>query len=236
MSYFAFVLNLVPIKKHKANTKLQKSILIFIIGFYSIFHIFSQQVATLEYNGGGDWYANPTAVANLILFSNENCNTKIGIKPTFVKPNSIDIFNYPILFITGHGNIIFDEDGVSNLRNYLTSGGFIHISDNYGIDKYIRREFKKVLPELEFIEVPYNHPIYHQSFDFEKGVPKIHEHDGKAAQGFGLFYEGQLVCFYDYESDLSDGWETQTVHNDPVEVRLKALQMGANIIQFAFTN
>lgn len=197
---------------------------------------FAQQIASLEYDGGGDWYANPTSVPNLIRYCNENIYTKIDEKPHYVKPSSIDLFNYPILFITGHGNMLLDEDSVENLRNYLTSGGFIHISDNYGLDTFVRREFKKVFPELDFQEIAFNHPIYHQTYDFEYGTPKIHEHNGKAAQGFGLFYEGRLVCFYDYESDLSDGWESQAVHNDPPELREKALQMGANIIQFAFTN
>ena len=215
--------------------KLHKPLLlIFLLFSYSVTS--AQQIATLEYNGGGDWYANPTAIPNLINYCNENINTKINNKPNSVKPNSIDVFNFPVLFITGHGNILFDDDSVQNLRNYLTSGGFIHISDNYGLDKYVRREFKKVFPELNFQEIPFEHLIYHQTYDFEKGVPKIHEHDGKPAQGFGLFYEGKLVCFYDYESDLSDGWELQPIHNDPPEVRQKALQMGANIIQFAFTN
>ena len=194
----------------------------------------SQEVASLEYQGGGDWYANPTAVPNLITFCNEQNITKIDTKPQYVKPESTDIFNYPILFITGHGNLFFDEEAVENLRNYLTSGGFIHISDNYGIDPYTRREFAKIFPNNPFVEIPFDHAIYHQSFDFDNGVPKIHEHDGKPPQGFGIFYEGKLVCFYDYESDLSDGWESPNIHNDPPEVRLKALQMGANIIQFAF--
>jgi hypothetical protein len=196
----------------------------------------AQDVATLEYGGGGDWYANPTSVPNLIEFCNKTIHTKIKNKPQSVRANSIDLFNFPILFITGHGTILFDDEEVSNLRKYLTSGGFIHISDNYGIDKYVRREFKRIFPELEFQEIPFNHPIYHQTFDFNQGPPKIHEHNGKAPQGFGLFYQGRLVCFYDYESDLSDGWEAPEVHNDPPEIRLKALQMGANIIQFAFTN
>ncbi len=223
-------------KKYKVGAKLLKAILPFIVSIFCFFQVFSQQVATLEYRGGGDWYANPTAVPNLISFCNENIFTKIDSKPKTVKPGSVAIFDFPILFITGHGTILFDEDEASNLRDYLSSGGFIHISDNYGLDKFIRKEFKKVFPELEFVEVPFDHPIYHQKFDFNKGVPKIHEHDGKAPQGFGLFYQGQLVCFYDYESDLSDGWESQVVHNNPPEVRLKALQMGANIIQFAFAN
>jgi hypothetical protein len=215
---------------------IKQNILIYSISLFSFINLFSQQVASLEYNGGGDWYANPTSVPNLITFCNENIKTKLDDKPAYVKPNSIDLFNYPIIFITGHGNILFNEDEVSNLRDYLSSGGFIHISDNYGLDKYVRKEFKKVFPELEFSAIPYNHPIFHQKYNFERGVPKIHEHDGKAAQGLGLFYEGNLVCFYDYESDLSDGWESQSVHNDPPEVRLKALQMGANIIQYAFKN
>jgi len=211
-------------------------LLFFSIIFVNHTKISAQQIATLEYKGGGDWYANPTALPNLIRFCNENIQTNINEKNKTVKPSSLDLFNYPILFITGHGNILFDEKSALNLRNYLTSGGFIHISDNYGMDKYIRSAFKKIFPELAFQEVPYNHPIFHQTYSFVNGVPKIHEHDGKPAQGLGLFFEGKLVCFYDYESDLSDGWESQPVHNDPPEVRLKALQMGANIIQFAFTN
>ena len=209
-------------------------IVIFSCFFSSL--LYAQEVATLEYNGGGDWYANPTSVPNLITFCNDNIHTKIQAKPTSVKASSEDIYNYPILFITGHGNILFDDEEIENLRNYLISGGFIHISDNYGLDKYVRREFKKIFPEATFQEIPFNHPIYHQAFNFDKGVPKIHEHDGKAPKGYGIFYKGQLVCFYDYESDLSDGWEHPEMHHDPPEIRLKALQMGANIIQFAFTN
>ncbi|MFK5879714.1 MAG: DUF4159 domain-containing protein [Flavobacteriaceae bacterium] len=196
----------------------------------------AQEVAILKYDGGGDWYANTTAVPNLIKFCNENIATKINEKPSTVEAASIDIFNYPIVFMTGHGNIYFDETAVDNLKSYLTSGGFLHISDNYGLDVYVRREFEKVFPNLEFQEIPYNHPIYHQTFDFENGVPKIHEHENKAPQGFGLFYEGELICFYDFESDLSDGWENEAVHNDPKDIREKALKMGANIIEYAFTN
>ncbi len=210
-----------------------KNSLLFIVLAVS-YLVNSQEVASLEYQGGGDWYANPTAVPNLITFCNEQNITNIDTKPQYVKPESTDIFNYPILFITGHGNLFFDEEAVENLRNYLTSGGFIHISDNYGIDPYIRREMAKIFPNIPFVEVPFDHPIYHQTYNFDNGVPKIHEHDGKPPQGFGIFYEGQLVCFYDYESDLSDGWESPSIHNDPPEVRLQALHMGANIIQFAF--
>ncbi len=196
----------------------------------------SQEVAILKYDGGGDWYANPTAIPNLIEFCNQNINTKIESKPQTVEASSVDIFNFPIVFMTGHGNVFFNDNAVQNLRTYLISGGFLHISDNYGMDKFIRRELKKVFPKLDFQEIPYNHPIYHQTYKFDKGIPKIHEHDNKPPQGFGLFYEGRLICFYDFETDLSDGWEDEIVHNNPKETRLKALKMGANIIEYAFKN
>jgi len=195
----------------------------------------AQEVAILKYKGGGDWYANPTAVPNLIQFCNSNINTIITEKPETVDANSLDIFNYPILFMTGHGNVFFDDNDVENLRNYLSSGGFLHISDNYGLDKYVRTELEKLYPELELQEIPYNHPIYNQTYKF-KSLPKIHEHDGKTPQGFGLFLEGRLVIFYDYESDLSDGWEDMEVHNNPAPIREKALQMGANIIEYVFNH
>jgi len=194
-----------------------------------------QEVAILKYSGGGDWYANPTAIPNLIKFSNDNINTTIHEKPYTVDVGSTEIYNYPIVFMTGHGNVFFSENDAENLRKYLTSGGFLHISDNYGLDPYIRKELKKVFPTIELLEIPYNHPIYNQTYSFDR-LPKIHEHDGKQAQGFGVFYEGRMVCFYDYESDLSDGWEDQIVHNDPINVRGKALQMGANIIEYVFKN
>ncbi len=196
----------------------------------------SQQIGILKYDGGGDWYANPTSLPNLINFSNQNTKTAIDTNIVTVSPDSEDLFSLPIVFLTGHGNVYFDDKAVENLRNYLISGGFIHISDNYGLDKYIRREMKKVFPKLSFQEIPTSHPIFHQTFDFPKGLPKIHEHDKKAPQGFGLFYEGRLIAFYDYESDLSDGWEDKAIHNNPNEVRQKALKMGSNIIEFAFKN
>ncbi len=208
---------------------------IFVLILFFSLSITAQQVAILKYNGGGDWYANPTAVPNLIKFSNSNINTVISEKPKIVAINSPEIFNYPILFMTGHGNVFFTDSDAENLRKYLTSGGFLHISDNYGLDKYIRPELKKVFPTLQLQEIPYNHPIYHQTYSFE-GVPKIHEHDGKPPQGFGIFYKGRMVCFYDYESDLSDGWEDESVHKDPLSVREKALKMGTNIIEYAFNN
>lgn len=195
----------------------------------------AQQVAVLKYNGGGDWYANPTALPNLIKFSNDKIHTTLSEKPETVEVGSADIFNYPIVFMTGHGNIYFTDKDAENLRKYLTSGGFLEISDNYGLDKYIRKEMKKVFPSLEFQEIPVDHPIYHQTYSFAS-LPKIHEHDGKRAQGFGIFYQGRLVCFYDYECDLSDGWEDKEVHNDPEQIRSKALKMGANIVEYVFNN
>lgn len=212
-----------------------KSLFIFLLVLTTI-DIFSQDVAILKYNGGGDWYANPTAIPNLIAFTNKNINTRITTTPESVAANSEDIYNYPIIFMTGHGNVFFSNQEANLLKQYLISGGFLHISDNYGLDKFIRRELKKVFPTLSFQEIPSNHPIYNQTFKFPNGIPKIHEHNKKQAQGFGLFYEGRLIVFYDYETDLSDGWEDQIIHNNPTEVREKALQMGSNIIEYAFTN
>lgn len=193
------------------------------------------KIGLLKYKGGGDWYANPTSLPNLAKFCNQNLNLNLSTDIAEVEPGSIELFNYALVHITGHGNIIFTDQEADNLRNYLVGGGFLHISDNYGIDPFIRKAMKKVFPEAEFIELPFSHPIYHQKYAFPNGLPKIHEHDGKPAQGFGIFFQGRLVCFYDYECDLGDGWEDQSVHKDSEEVRLKALKMGANIIQFAFT-
>ena len=205
--------------------------------FLSIsFSTFAKEVAVLKYNGGGDWYANPTAIPNLIDFSNKNIKTLISKNPTSVSVGSSDLFNFPIVFMTGHGNVFFTDQEAKNLRQYLISGGFLHISDNYGLDKYIRVQLKKVFPKIELKEIPISHPIFNQTFTFNKGLPKIHEHNKKVPQGFGLFFKGRLVCFYDYESDLSDGWEDSTVHNNPMETRIKALQMGSNIIEYAFRN
>lgn len=195
----------------------------------------SLQIAKLKYHGGGDWYANKTALSNLINFCNQQLNTNLNPEEAVVEVGSEFIFNYPYVYMTGHGNVVFSEQEAENLRNYLAGGGFIHIDDNYGMDKFIRLEMKKVFPELDFIELPFNHPIYRQKYSFENGLPKIHEHDSKPAQGFGLIYEGKLVCFYSYESDLGNGWEDQQIYNDPQPLRMKALQMGANIINFCFT-
>ncbi|NLP19556.1 MAG: DUF4159 domain-containing protein [Bacteroidales bacterium] len=194
------------------------------------------RIALLKYSGGGDWYANPTSLPNLIKFCNSNLGTNINPEPATVEPGSADIFNYPFVHLTGHGNIVFSDYEARNLRNYLIAGGFLHIDDNYGLDQYIRREMKKVFPESEFIELPFSHPIYHQKYDFPKGLPKIHEHDNKPPQGFGIIYQGRLVVFYSFETDLGDGWEDEEVHNNSYETRLKALKMGANLINYVFEN
>lgn len=193
------------------------------------------QIAKLKYQGGGDWYANKTALPNLVRFCNQQLNMNLAPQEAVVEVGSPEIFSYPYVYLTGHGNVVFSEQEAENLRTYLQSGGFLHIDDNYGLDKFIRLEMKKVFPDLDFVELPYNHPIYHQKFDFKDGLPKIHEHDGKPAQGFGLLLNGRLICYYTYESDLGNGWEDQSIHNDPEEVRQKALKMGANILTYAFT-
>jgi hypothetical protein len=193
------------------------------------------KIAKLKYNGGGDWYANKTALPNLIEFCNQYLNTQLAMEEEVVEVGSPELFLYPYVYMTGHGNVVFSDEEAENLRKYLISGGFLHIDDNYGLDEFVRIEMKKVFPELEFVELPEDHPIYRQKYSFDKGLPKIHEHDGKASQGFGLVYEGRLVCFYSFESDLGNGWEDQRIHNDPEEVRQQALRMGANIIAFAFT-
>jgi hypothetical protein len=195
----------------------------------------SFQIALLKYSGGGDWYANPTSLPNLVKFANRNLTTNINEVIATVDVGNPEIMNYPFIHMTGHGNVVFSDQEIQNLRNYLMGGGFLHIDDNYGMDKYIRPQLKRVFPELELLELPFDHAIYHQKFNFPNGLPKIHEHDGKPAQGFGLIYEGRLVVFYTYECDLGDGWEDPAVHGDSEPTRLKALQMGANILQYVFT-
>ncbi|MCB9183835.1 MAG: DUF4159 domain-containing protein [Flavobacteriales bacterium] len=194
----------------------------------------SYQLAVLKYSGGGDWYANPTSVPNLVKFCNAQMGMGINPDVPTVEVGSPELFNYPLVHMTGHGNVVFSAQEADNLRNYLIGGGFLHISDNYGMDPYIRPMLKRVFPELELLELPFAHPIYHQQFDFPRGLPKIHEHDDKAPQGFGLIWEGRLVVFYDFECDLGDGWEDPDVHGDSEEARQKALRMGANIVRCAF--
>jgi len=195
----------------------------------------SFKIGLLKYNGGGDWYANPTALPNLVTFCNKNIGSSISKDIETIEVGSSDIYNYPFIHMTGHGNVVFSNEEAQNLRNYCLGGGFLHIDDNYGMDKFIRTEIKKVFPTNEFVELPSNHPIFNQHYKFKNGIPKIHEHDGKPAQAFGILHKGRLVCFYTYETDLGDGWEDQQVHNDPEDKRLEALKMGANIIQYAFS-
>ena len=199
------------------------------------FHSPTYKLAKLKYNGGGDWYANRTALPNLIDFCNKNLQTNFAPQEAIVEVGSAEIFNYPFVYLTGHGNVVFSTAEANNLRKYLIGGGFLHIDDNYGLDPYVRPEMKKVFPELSFVELPFTHPIYHQKFQFPNGLPKIHEHDGKQPKGYGLIYKGRLVCFYSYDCDLGDGWEDPEVHKDSPEKRLQALQMGANILQYVFT-
>lgn len=204
-------------------------------GFSPVFsQIFPLQIAKLKYEGGGDWYANKTALPNLIAFCNQNLRTHIAPEEDVVEVGSLDLFTYPFVYVTGHGNVVFSAQEAQNLRNYLLGGGFLHIDDNYGLDKFIRLEMKKVFPNLDFVELPFSHPIYHQKYAFPNGLPKVHAHDGKPPQGLGLIYRGRLVCFYSYESDLGNGWENQSVYNNPEEIRQQALKMGANIISYAF--
>lgn len=219
-------------------SKIRLIILIIFIPFVSL----SQQVqatyqfAVLKYNGGGDWYANlATSLPNLIGFCNQNLKMNINPEQAVVEVGSPEIFNYPFVHMTGHGNVIFSSSDAANLRNYLISGGFLHIDDNYGMDKFIRPELKKVFPELELIELPPSHPVFHQRYEFPAGIPKIHEHDQKPPAAFGLIYEGRLVCLYTYETDLGDGWEDPEVHNNSPGNRQQALRMGSNIIQYVFT-
>ncbi len=190
----------------------------------------------LKYNGGGDWYGNPTALPNLIKYCNSTIGTKINEKPGTAEVGSNEIYQYPFLHMTGHGNVIFSDNEAQNLRNYLIAGGFLHIDDNYGMEPYIRKELLKVFPDSELQELGTDHPIFSQAFPFPEGLPKIHEHDGKRPQALGIYHENRLVLLFTFESDLGDGWEDETVHNDPIEVRQKALKMGANIISYVFKN
>jgi len=194
----------------------------------------AQEIALVKYSGGGDWYANPTSLPNLIKFCNQNIGTKINPKPITTELSSSSLFLYPYIHITGHGNIVFSDTEVKNLRTYLLGGGFLHIDDNYGLDEYIRREMKRVFPEYDFVEIGIEHVIFKEPYSFPQGLPKIHEHDNKPPQAFGIFKDNRLVCLYTFETDLGDGWEDAEVHNNPSEVREKALKMGANVINYVF--
>jgi hypothetical protein len=200
------------------------------------FASFSQEIALVKYSGGGDWYANPTSLPNLIKYCNATINTKIKSKPVTVEPSNPDLLSYPFAHMTGHGNVVFSDVDVVNLKKYMNSGGFLHIDDNYGMDQYIRKEIKKIFPTNELIEIPSSHPIFQKPFVFSNGLPKIHQHNGNRPQAFGIFVENRLVLLYTFESDLGDGWEDEEVHNNPIMVREKALKMGANILNYIFSN
>jgi|TARA_Y100000994_G_scaffold249277_1_gene260087 hypothetical protein len=193
----------------------------------------SYELAVLKYDGGGDWYSNPSSLKNLAIFCNNNLNMNIAESYDIIEPSSQNIFNYPFIYMTGHGNVLFNNSDVENLRKYLMGGGFLHIDDNYGMDRYIRSEMKKVFPELDFIELPHNHTIFNNIYIFENGLPKIHEHDNNPPQGLALIYNNKIICFYSYESDLGDGWEDKNVHNNSNNIRQKALKMGANILCYS---
>lgn len=220
---------------HKINYKLLLFSVLMLLNTHLVFAQYSYQIAVLKYRGGGDWYANPTSLPNLIKFCNQNVHTNINPNPSTVEVGSADIFNYPFLHMTGHGNVVFSDQEANNLRNYLIGGGFLHIDDNYGMDKYVRPQIEKIFPDVELVELPINHPIYQQKFKLPNGLPKIHEHDGKPPQGFGIIYNGRLVLYYTYETDLGNGWEDAIIHGNSEETRLKALRMGANLIQYVFT-
>jgi hypothetical protein len=192
------------------------------------------KLGLLVYSGGGDWYANPTSLKNLAQFCNQNLRTKFSLQEAQVAAASPEIFNYPFIHMTGHGRWDVTPEEAQNLRQYLESGGFLHIDDNYGLDPYVRPALKKIFPELTLVELPFSNPVYHQKFNFPNGLPKVHEHEAKAPKGYGLIYKGRLVCFYSYECDLGDGWEDPEVHNDAADKRQQALQMGANLVQYVF--
>lgn len=213
-----------------------RKIILILAGIMLVGQSYAQNIklALLVYSGGGDWYANPTSLKNLATFCNQQLHTTFDTRQAEVQVGSNELFNYPFVHMTGHGRWALNDAEAQNLRKYLEAGGFLHIDDNYGLDPYVRPALKKVFPELELVELPFSHPVYHQKFTFNNGLPKIHEHDGKPPKGYGLIYKGRLVCFYSYETDLGDGWEDFDVHHDPPAKHLQALQMGANLIQYVF--
>lgn len=215
------------------SEKMKKLIILFLITFN---FVSSQEIALVKYSGGGDWYANPTSLSNLIRFCNANINTRIKQKPSVVEPSNPDLLGYPYLHLTGHGNVVFSPSDIENLKKYLLAGGFLHIDDNYGMDEFIRKEIKKIFATNDLVEIPVTHQIFQKPYLFSNGLPKIHQHDGKRPQAFGIFIDNKLVLLYTYETDLGDGWEDEEVHHDSKEVREKALKMGANIINYVFNN
>jgi len=207
-----------------------------LVGFLLSFTFgFAQEIALLKYQGGGDWYSNPTALPNLIEFSNQQIGTAISPQAVTVETSSPELFNYAFVHMTGHGNVFFSEEDAQNLRTYLLSGGFLHADDNYGMAPYFKEAIKSVFPEKELVALSASHPIFNQTFTFPKGLPKIHEHDALPPQAYGIFHQDRLIVLFTTESDLGNGWEDPEVHNDPEEIRLLALQMGANILSYVFS-
>lgn len=190
------------------------------------------KIAVLKYGGGGDYYANPTALPNLTRFANAQMNAFIDTETPFVDVGSPQIFSFPFVHMTGHGNVVFSNAEIENLKNYLLGGGFLHIDDNYGMDEFIRPEIKKLFPNYDLVELPFDHPIFHQKYKFNNGLPKIHEHDNERPQAFGIIIDGRLCLLYTYETDLGNGWEDVSVHNTSPEKHQDALKMGFNILQF----
>jgi hypothetical protein len=192
-------------------------------------------IAQLQYSGGGDWYANPSGLPNLLSQVRTRTGVPVSERPVHTKLTDANLWNYPYLYITGHGGLRFTPEEVRILRQYLEAGGFLHVDDNYGLDESFRREIRRVFPETQLVELPADHPLYHSFYDFPEGLPKIHQHDGKPAQGFGIFHEGRLVVFYSYESDLGNGWEDADRYDDPPEAREKAFRMGVNLFVYALS-
>lgn len=212
-----------------------KHFLTCILLFASCNLISQNAIALLKYGGGGDWYANPTSLPNLVKFCNQNLKTNLTSDIPTVEVGNIELLEYPLVHMTGHGNVVFNDIEAKNLRNYLEAGGFLHADDNYGMKEYFLKAMSKVFPELKWEKVPFSHALYHQKYQFNQGLPKIHAHDGKAPEGLGLFLKGRMIAFFSIESDLGDGWENPEVHGDSPELHQKALEMGANIVQFVFT-
>jgi hypothetical protein len=193
-------------------------------------------IARLQYDGGGDWYANPSSLPNLLRAIGERTTIRVGERPGEVRLTDPDLGDFPYLYVTGHGNISFSEEELFRLREYLTAGGFVHVDDNYGLDESFRTQIRRLFHDRELVEVPLDHAIYHIYYDFPNGLPKIHEHDGKPAQGFGLFVDGRLALYYSYQSDLGDGWEDASVHGDPEATREQAIRMGVNLFLYAIAS
>ena len=215
-------------------------LILYIITLFTISTVFAQtkgafQIVRLKYNGGGDWYNGQSEEPNLLNYIKAHTNIAVDPEYKFVDLASDEIFYYPFLFLTGHGNIVFTKDEVERLRKYLNAGGFLYVDDDYGLDKAFRREIKKVFPEKELVELPFNYGLYHDFYNFPNGVPKIHEHNGKPPQGFGIFINNRLAVYYTYESNPSDGWDSPDVHNDPPAKREEALKFGTNLVIWALS-